>query len=283
MTKAQSIAYKLRWLILIAGLGCLATWLWFVLIPFWHNDPSFVIFPVPLLVFMPHDWPFQHEMSNYAIDVALFLGLFLVTQWLFLRPRRGWQPQLVAVSRPMKSAMVAAAFVAMLLSVGLVATLLELPNLWSRIYDGPSLGYYYAVCGTMALMWAVWFLIFFIYWKQGDRYTQLGHMIRALIAGSFLEGFVATGVYAWNPHNEDCYCARGSYTGLVFGGTALLWCFGPGIILLFMREKYRRERLLPTCMECGYDLRGTIAAGRTECPECGAAIAKVAHQKSREQ
>ena len=92
------------------------------------------------------------------------------------------------------------------------------------------------------------------------------------VKGSFLEMFVGIGVFAWNPQKEDCYCARGSYTALIFGGTVLLWCFGPGIILLFLREKYRRERLFPTCDHCGYDLRGTLAAGRTECPECGAKI-----------
>jgi hypothetical protein len=31
---------------------------------------------------------------------------------------------------------------------------------------------------------------------------------------------------------------------LVFGGTALLWAFGPGIVLLFIREKHRQQKLL---------------------------------------
>ena len=124
----------------------------------------------------------------------------------------------------------------------------------------------------MLAVWAIWAAVFFVYWRSGDRYTQWTRIIRALVAGSFLELFVATGVYVWNPHKEECYCARGSYTGLVFGGTVLLWAFGPGIILLFLRERYRRQKLNPHCHQCGYDLRGTIAAGRTQCPECGAAV-----------
>ena len=86
--------------------------------------------------------------------------------------------------------------------------------------------------------------MFFVYWRQGDRATQMGKMIRGLIAGSLLETFIAIGVYAWNPHREECYCARGSYTGLVFGATVLLWCFGPGVVLLFLRERERRDRLM---------------------------------------
>ena len=44
--------------------------------------------------------------------------------------------------------------------------------------------------------------------------------------------------------DNDCYCATGSYTGLILGGTVLLWTFGPGLVLMFLREKDRREPLL---------------------------------------
>ena len=70
---------------------------------------------------------------------------------------------------------------------------------------------------------------------------------------------------------DDCYCARNSYTTLIFGCTALLWAFGPGVVLPFMREKYRLEKSR-LCPRCGYGLHGTIAAGRGGCPECGASI-----------
>lgn len=89
----------------------------------------------------------------------------------------------------------------------------------------------------MLVLWIAWASVFFVYWRQGDRATRLGKVIRGLIGGSLLEGFIATGVFVWNPHNEGCYCTRGSYTGLVFGATVLLWCFGPGLALLFMRER----------------------------------------------
>ena len=68
-----------------------------------------------------------------------------------------------------------------------------------------------------------------------------GRIIRGLIAGSILELFVSIPIFV--TRQDDCYCARSSYTGLVFGATALLWAFGPGVLLLFLREKRRIEGL----------------------------------------
>ena len=167
---------------------------------------------------------------------------------------------------------------AMLLTAGVVTTLLEIPKWWFDDDWLPDnelvvLSLFY---GIPLIVWLVWSVVFLIYWRQGDHYTQLGKMIRGLLGGSVLELIAATAVYVWNPQKEDCYCSRGSYTGLVFGGTVALWCFGPGIVLLFMREKYRRAKLLNLCTDCGYDLRGSIPAGSTTCPECGAPISQPA-------
>jgi hypothetical protein len=119
-------------------------------------------------------------------------------------------------------------------------------------------------------LWVLWGVIFYAYWRQGDHYSRSGRMLRALLAGSVLELLVAAPVHAWAARRSDCYCERGSYTGLVFGGTVLLWVFGPGVVLLFLRERYRREKLFPVCPACGYDLRGSA---EPTCPECGAPLA----------
>jgi hypothetical protein len=67
-------------------------------------------------------------------------------------------------------------------------------------------------------------------------------MAHALLVGSILELLVATGVYVWKTDEDNCWCARGSYTALVFSATAMLWAFGPGLLFLFLREaRYRRH------------------------------------------
>ena len=58
----------------------------------------------------------------------------------------------------------------------------------------------------------------------------------------FVSNFVSVPVNA--TRQDACHCARGSYTGLIFGATVLLWAFGPGVFLLFIREKRRTEKLL---------------------------------------
>ncbi|GEM_PF-971085 len=245
---------------------------------------------------------FSSESATvYAAVLCIYLGLFFCTQWLFLRPRKQWTMRQTLAGRPMKRSIFAAALIASLLSVGALATILEIPDWWRYIVttngdvrsaidssdSGPPQQTPIAQTGSSVLSpgeaefrvwpgllaigvaWALWAFLFWRYWKAGDRYTQMTKMIRGLLVGSVLEVFVATTVHAFAYRRDDCYCCRGSYTGLVFGGTALLWVFGPGIVLLYKREKYRQRLLVPVCLECGYDLRGITAE---KCPECGKAI-----------
>lgn len=243
----------------------------------------------------------SESAAVYAAVLLVYLGLFFCTQWMFLRPRKQWTMRQTLAGRPMKRSILAAALIASLLSVGAIATVLEIPNWWRFVITtngdvksavdssdsslpqqvptpqstssstAPDDAQFRVWPGLLAIgiAWAVWVFLFWRYWKAGDRYTQLTRMIRGLLVGSILEVFVATAVHAFTYRRDDCYCCRGSYTGLVFGGTVLLWVFGPGIVLLYKREKYRQRLLVPVCLECGYDLRGITA---DKCPECGEAI-----------
>jgi hypothetical protein len=147
--------------------------------------------------------------------------------------------------RPLKTSIFAAGVMAMLLTTGAIALLLELPNWWQGVLgEEKDLLRPFLILGVMAILWAAWACVFWVYWKQGDRYTQLGKMIRGLVAGSILEIMVAVPVHIWAARQRECYCCRGTYTTLVLAGTVLIWVFGPGIILLYWREKYRREKLI---------------------------------------
>jgi hypothetical protein len=267
MTKAQHSARRLRRLILIAGLVyTLAALCWLVTPHF--NKILFDDFVGAGLLGIPLGVPVPGDERWYAIQIALFLGLLLLAQWAFLRPGRIFTARLSAQGRPLKSAVIAAAAMAMLLTVGLIALLLELPDWWEPIIDPNNPTVPVGVWAVMFLLWGLWACVFFVYWRGGDRYTRLGRMIRGLVAGSFAEVLVAIPVHVWATRQRECYCFRGTYTTLVFAGIVLLWAFGPGIVLLYMHERYRRARLFPMCVRCGYDLRGSSEA----CPECGTPI-----------
>ena len=72
----------------------------------------------------------------------------------------------------------------------------------------------------------------------------------------------------------------GRYTTRVFAATVLFWAWACRVRLLFQLERYRIEAIdnpEQICYACGYDLRGTIAAERNQCPECGAAVTVLDH------
>ena len=184
----------------------------------------------------------------YFFNVLAVIGLLFLAQWAFLRPGRGWKVRVNATGRPLKTSVFAAALMAALLTTGLAALVLELPNWWQNIIydqeaDNWDIGNHLIIWAAMLVLWAIWAGIFFLYWKQGDRYTQMGRMIRGLIAGSILETIIAVPVHIWAVKQRDCYCGRGSYTTLVLSAAVLIWAFGPGIVLLYMREKRRIEKI----------------------------------------
>jgi Na+/proline symporter len=124
----------------------------------------------------------------------------------------------------------------MMLTVGAIATLLELADLWNTALDSE-----WYVPAAASVVWLAWAVVFYAYWRKGTRLEQLRRMAQSLVAGSILELLVATGVYAWKPDHDDCWCARGSYAGLVFSATVMIWAFGPGLLFLFLREKRHRR------------------------------------------
>ncbi len=266
MTRIAQSAHRLRTWLLVAGLLFEFAAMAWVLGPLiWPSGTDWKPFG---LLFTPLALP-EGDETAYLINAILVVGALFLAQWVFLRPRRLLPMRLTARGKPLKSAVIAAAAMAMLLTLGGFSLVLELFKKWEPLIS-PTGGDHLSFGGIwlgMGLVWAIWAALFFRYWRDGDRYTQLGRMVRALVAGSCLEAIIATPVQAFVNRQDECYCARGSYTTLVCAGAVLFWAFGPGIVLLFMRESYRRTRLFPHCLRCGYDLRG----GSRICPECGTA------------
>lgn len=185
--------------------------------------------------------------AKYLASLVVYVGLFLLTQWLLLAPRGTWRIRLGDDARPLWRSALAGGMVAMLLSIGLVASIQELRGRWKG-FDVKG-GYGAGWLLTMGGIWLGWAVVFALYYRSLDRRLIVSRMLRLLIGGTILELLVAAPVHALAKPDDrlssECYCARGSYTGLVFGLTAALWLFGPGLLLLFLREKKRRQHLVP--------------------------------------
>jgi len=183
-------------------------------------------------------FPFFPFRPGYTI--FLFVGIVLLMQWGMLSSRRNWlRIRVQSSGRPMKRAVIGAAFFAMLLSVGFLATLLEVVSSLKLM----ELKIGWLAIGGYLFLWAFWACLFFVFWRGSDHPTPVSRMVGRLIAGTAVQTFVATVVFAWNPQNESCECARGSFTGLSIGGTLLVWLFGPGLLILGWREHERQQRM----------------------------------------
>lgn len=248
MTRAQKIAFRLRWFLLVLWILCVACgifWLLGMLFDYGAGlagTPSMAILG-PLLPAIE-----GLDSRGYVLLTFIYLAFFFTTQWFFLCPRHVWKIKSKLTGRPMKRAAVAAAFAITLLSVGLLYSILDLFS--DSIFTDDLTGSSGKIAVTLKslflltplILWCFWSAVFCIYWRQSDYYTWSGRVIRGLIAGSVLELFVAIPIYV--TRQDDCYCARGSYAGLIFGATILLWAFGPGVFFLFVREKHRMDKLL---------------------------------------
>jgi hypothetical protein len=202
-----------------------------------------------------HDYTQLSDMEVSALrraylpEALLYLAMFLLAQWVFLCPRGSWRIRTSQDVPPGRRAALAAGFIGMLLSVGMLATLMELPGWWVRLTTRGGIGtqqHFAVVWIVMLLLWAGWTWVFSVYWRSLERYTALRRAFRWLLAGTVLELLVAVPAHAWivSSRQEDCYCELGTYTGVAFGCTAALWLFGPGAFLLFLRERRRRDSLI---------------------------------------
>jgi hypothetical protein len=248
MSRAYQYAYAARWILLVLGVICLT---------------------VAVLMYLSE---VSTSSAEDAVVPLLILAAFFFTQWLFLLPRRGWTIRLSQHKRPMKTSIALGAIIMAFLSFGVFMTL------WELLVERGGFEMHGGVCvAVIAGMWLMWTIAFYLRWRKRavSRYSALSSMMRWMLSGTIAELLIAAPVNAFVHDPDDCECARGSFYGLCLGILAMLWIFGPGIVLLFLQERQRRLSSSSLCLKCGYDLRGTLLAGRDTCPECGATADKL--------
>jgi len=183
----------------------------------------------------PWLWPFAEVCGDELFWTIGVLMTTLISQAVFIfcsgrmnlcrpiRKRRAFLPVVLA---------------AFLLTVLVVAVFLSLAEVF-ELDDDSSLAWgFWTLIGVNWIGWSVAFLVTY---AQHDRYTVARKLMSALLRGSLLELLVAIPSHIIVSRRPGCFV--GMLTGLgVSGGIAvMLWAFGPGIVLLFLRDRYRRE------------------------------------------
>jgi len=191
----------------------------------------------------------EEERKVYWMRASVYVFLFLFTQWLFLTPRGSWRIKVSTTGPLPRRAALAAGFLGMLLAMGFIAALLEIPDWWISLTTETGLNsrqHFGVVWILMGLLWVFWTFVFYHYFRGMERYSAMARLFRWLIAGTVLELLIAGPAHALIVYyrGDDCYCERGTWTGVAFGCTAAFWLFGPGAALLMMREIRRRQQLI---------------------------------------
>jgi hypothetical protein len=127
---------------------------------------------------------------------------------------------------------------AFLLTVLVVAVFLSLVELIEMDDDAPSVWGFWILIGVN---WIGWSIAFLVTYTQHDRYTVARKLLLALFRGSLLELLVAIPSHIIVSRRPGCFVGMLTGLGVSGGISVMLWAFGPGIILLFLRDRYRRE------------------------------------------
>jgi hypothetical protein len=101
----------------------------------------------------------------------------------------------------------------------------------------------YVFWAIVAINWLAWGFIFFIWGMRTQRYKTLRNVISTMFAGSLLSLVISIPSHLIVVKRPGCLVGLSTALGIISGIFVMLWAFGPGIILLFLRE-IRKAQLL---------------------------------------
>jgi hypothetical protein len=94
----------------------------------------------------------------------------------------------------------------------------------------------------IALVWLVWAVIFFLHCRKLERWRVLKRLVQIVLAGSLVDLLATVPAHLVVIRRPGCLVGLGTAAGIAAGICAMFWAFGPGIALLFFRERHQAER-----------------------------------------
>lgn len=165
------------------------------------------------------------------LSVLVAVGLLIATQIIFV-----FGAGTIELCRPIKKRrllipVIAASLMAAILVGGLVLALAEL-------FDADSSTWFpYFFWVILAVSWAGWAFAFYVHCHRLDRYTTLKRIILWVLGGSLVELLVTVPSHIIVSRRPGCFVGIGTMCGIIAGLCVMLWAFGPGIVLLFLRDR----------------------------------------------
>lgn len=202
------------------------------------------------------------DADGWVVVVGLLVLFGLQGLFLLGMPALRWPRP--TRRRAMAASLVTGALVAGLLTFGLLATVLNLFDLWKAATN--KIGGH--IFWVIAVAWGGWLVAFAVMWA-GQWLGGFAKLYKLLIAGTWLELLVTIPVDVQVRKRTNCYCGEGTFFALVLGSLVAVWSFGPGLALLFLTRRLQRDGFFSACGKCGADL-SAVAAKR--CPACDARV-----------
>jgi hypothetical protein len=94
----------------------------------------------------------------------------------------------------------------------------------------------------IVVSWVVWSIVLFTRYKEMDRYAAVKGLISTMLAGSLLELLIAVPSHIIVSRRPGCFVGLFTACGITSGIAVMLWSFGPGIVLMFLRKRREKER-----------------------------------------
>lgn len=91
------------------------------------------------------------------------------------------------------------------------------------------------------LSWLGWGFGFFVTYRKEDRYGIARKLVLAVLGGSLVELLVSIPSHIIVSKRPGCLVGLLTGIGITGGLAVMLWAFGPGIVLLFLRDRHKRE------------------------------------------
>lgn len=159
-----------------------------------------------------------------------------------------------------------------LLAAGLCFSLSELFYVEKHVNEDVFL---FGFVGILLASWIGWGTMIYSYAKNWQRFRVLSRVSSMLFAGSLLELLATVPSHVIVIKRPGCLVGLGTMLGIIAGLNVMFFSFGPMIVVLFLRPRYRREQAMGSqfCETCGYDLR----ASKDRCPECGQSFQRSGH------
>jgi hypothetical protein len=88
----------------------------------------------------------------------------------------------------------------------------------------------------VGVVWLLWSVLFGFYAGRGRGRTLTSRLVRMLLAGSILELLIAVPTHIIARWRNYCCAGFMTFWGLVTGLSVLLFAFGPGMFILFVRR-----------------------------------------------